>query len=678
MTESIKYSIDKFTKKTLDGWIFSPDTPGKHKEIGITTSNRKMKVTASKYRADLEQSKIGSGDHSFNIVFHPELSEDEYLSAKIMEVSTGISLQSADQISAQRLATKKTVYLEVSDLINFLRHEKRVTGIQRLVSQLCQSIIEEDRKNNYKFCTLLSEADNNLYEIERDAFKGLIGAVLGDIKGDGLTPLINLATSNTVPVNIADGDMLFGTGASFSFQNYTLAIKKLKFEKQIKYGTIVYDLIPYHSRSTLPPELSVRFSLWLSEIVSLSDILVSISEYTKKELDRFILDKNIVPNESQSTFIPLGSHPSIKSSSSKIQSRYFIEDDFCIFVSTIETRKNHAALIKAWEKLLDKNPPQLIIVGKSGWGFHEVQALVQDNKELFRKVTFIHDASDSDLEWLYSNCLFTVYPSLYEGWGLPVTESLTRGKFCICSNTTSLPEAGGIYADYFDPRDINDIASKVLYYIENRSEIKAREALIESSYRPRTWQDYALDLDNLLDATHQGDDIKAVDTSLKGGMIYRFSNVVSSKESFFDYIIHRSTAYSILSQGDWFVPESCGRWLQGNYGAIRIHTSQPQQKVAVYIKYWLPPNLDSISFEIAQNKEYNDLMVLRDSEIAGHKLIKINAVSDQAGCLQIEFIRRSHKKNQHPEPRDLFLSLISVAVAHDLGERIDILEGLLL
>lgn len=100
-----------------------------------------------------------------------------------------------------------------------------MTGIQRLVSQLCQSIIEEDRKNNYKFCTLLSEADNNLYEIERDAFKGLIGAVLGDIKGDGLTPLINLATSNTVPVNIADGDMLFGTGASFSFQNYTLAIK---------------------------------------------------------------------------------------------------------------------------------------------------------------------------------------------------------------------------------------------------------------------------------------------------------------------------------------------------------------------------------------------------------------------------------------------------------------------
>jgi glycosyltransferase involved in cell wall biosynthesis len=581
-------------------------------------------------------------------------------------------------MSAVRLAAKKTVYLEVSDLINFLRHEKRVTGIQRLVSQLCQTIIEEDRKNNYKFCTLLSESDNSLYEIDRDAFKGLISGVLGDIKGDGLTPLINLATGNTVPIDIADGDMLFGTGASFSFQNYTLAIKQLKSHKKIKYGTIIYDLIPYHSRSTLPPELSVRFSLWLSEIVAISDVLVSISEYTKKELDRFIHDRNIESDPSQSTYIPLGSHPSIKSSNSKIRNRYFIEDDFCIFVSTIETRKNHGALIKAWEKLLDVNPPHLIIVGKSGWGFHEVQALVQENKKLFRKVTFIHDASDNDLEWLYANCLFTVYPSLYEGWGLPVTESLTRGKFCICSNTTSLPEAGGVYADYFDPRDIEDIANKISFYIGNRAEIAAREAFIKESYKARTWQDYALDLDNLLDSTHRSADVNISNTLLQGGVIYQFSSVTGSKENFFEYINHRSLAYSTLSQGDWFVPESLGRWLQGNYGSLKIKTPQPGQKVAIYIRYWLSPNLDSVSFEITQSNNYNELVVLKGQEIAGNKLMRINALSDHDGNVEVEFIRRSYKNNSHPDPRDLFLSLISVAVAHDVSDRIDILEGLLL
>jgi glycosyltransferase involved in cell wall biosynthesis len=678
MTDSIKYSIDKFTKRTLDGWIFSPNAPDHHREIGITTKSRKMRTVANKYRADLEQSRIGSGDHSFNLVFSPELTEEEYLSAQIFEIGSGVNLQSGDQMSALRLAAKKIVYLEVSDLINFLRHEKRVTGIQRLVSQLCQSIIEEDRKNNYKFCTLLSEGDNTVYEIERDAFKLLIAAVLGDIKGDGLTPLIDLATSNTSPIDISDGDMLFGTGASFSFQNYTLAIKKLKLEKNIKYGTIIYDLIPYHSRSTLPPELSIRFSLWLSEIVAISDILVSISEYTKKELDQFIIDRNIEPRDSQSTYIPLGSHPSIKSASSKIQNRYFIESDFCVFVSTIETRKNHAALIKAWEKLLDKNPPHLIIVGKSGWGFNEVQALVQENIKLFRKVTFIHDASDSDLEWLYSKCLFTIYPSLYEGWGLPVTESLARGKFCICSNTTSLPEAGGIYADYFDPKNIDDIAQKIGYYVQNRAEIIVKEKKIKDSYNLRTWQDYAIDLDNLLESAHHSEDKIVAYTPLQGGFIYQFSSVISAKESFFEYINHRSTAYSILTQGEWFVPESLGRWLQGNYGSIRIQTPSPLHKVSIYIKYWLPPTLDQISFEFAQNKKYNGLTSLTGHEIAGDKLIKIACVSDEYGKVDIEFIRRSYKRNQHPDPRDLFLSLISVAVANDLGERIDILEGLLL
>lgn len=678
MTDTIKYSIDKFTKRTLDGWIFSPGTPESHKEIGVKTKDRKIRSIANKYRADLEQSKIGSGDHSFNITFSPELSEEEYLTAEIIEISSGLNLHSEDQLSASRLAAKKIVYLEVSDLINFLRHEKRVTGIQRLVSQLCQSIIEEDRKNNYRFCTLLSESDNTLYEIDKEAFKSLIRAVLGDIKGDGLIPLINLATGNTSPIEISDGDMLFGTGASFSFQNYTLAIKKLKLEKSIKYGTIIYDLIPYHSRHTLPPELSVRFSLWLSEIVALSDVLVSISEYTKKELDKFISDKCVEPREAQSTYIPLGSHHSIKSSNSKIQTRYFIENEFCIFVSTIETRKNHAALIKAWEKLLESNPPQLIIVGKSGWGFSEVQALVQDKKELFRKVTFIHDASDGDLEWLYSNCLFTVYPSLYEGWGLPVTESLARGKFCLCSNTTSLPEAGGEYADYFDPKNVEDIANKVRHYLQNRTELRAKESFIKESYKLRTWQDYALDLDNLLESTHESEYTATAELPLIGGRIYNFSSVISSKESFFEYINHRSAAYSTLSQGDWFVPESLGRWLQGNYGSIRVQTPQPNQAVAIYVKYWLPPTLDSISFEMAHNNNYDDLMTLTGQEIAGNKLIKLKAVSDDSGQVEIEFIRRSFKRNQHPDPRDLFLSLISVAIAYDLGERIDILEGLIL
>ena len=63
---------------------------------------------------------------------------------------------------------------------------------------------------------------------------------------------------------------------------------------------------------------------------------------------------------------------------------------------------------------------------------------------------FLEGTSDPDLAALYRRCLFTVYPSLYEGWGLPVTESLCYGKTPLLSRVASLPEAGGEFADYFE------------------------------------------------------------------------------------------------------------------------------------------------------------------------------------------------------------------------------------
>lgn len=64
--------------------------------------------------------------------------------------------------------------------------------------------------------------------------------------------------------------------------------------------------------------------------------------------------------------------------------------------------------------------------------------------------------SDADLAALYSACLFTLYPSVYEGWGLPVWEGLGNGKFCLSSNQGSLPEAGEEFADYADPWNVDE------------------------------------------------------------------------------------------------------------------------------------------------------------------------------------------------------------------------------
>ncbi|MEI9931042.1 MAG: glycosyltransferase [Rhizomicrobium sp.] len=127
---------------------------------------------------------------------------------------------------------------------------------------------------------------------------------------------------------------------------------------------------------------------------------------------------------------------------------------FVLFVSTIEPRKNHAFVFTAWLKLLRrhgaKNCPKLVCVGQQGWLNSEAYARLDASEDLKRQVVILSNVSDVMLSKLYEACICTLYPSLYEGWGLPVTESLCFGKVPIVSHVASLPEAGGLFAEYFE------------------------------------------------------------------------------------------------------------------------------------------------------------------------------------------------------------------------------------
>jgi glycosyltransferase involved in cell wall biosynthesis len=103
----------------------------------------------------------------------------------------------------------------------------------------------------------------------------------------------------------------------------------------------------------------------------------------------------------------------------------------------------------------------------------------------------LNQVNDAELDLLYRHALFTVFPSLYEGWGLPVSESLAYGKFCIASNTSSLPEVGGDLVEYLDSWDLPAWVERLAYYFDNPKELKKREKKIASDYIPITWADTA-------------------------------------------------------------------------------------------------------------------------------------------------------------------------------------------
>jgi glycosyltransferase involved in cell wall biosynthesis len=96
-------------------------------------------------------------------------------------------------------------------------------------------------------------------------------------------------------------------------------------------------------------------------------------------------------------------------------------------------------LLQAWLLACDKNIeiPNLIIVGRKGWMFDHIYTLYHSSGFLKEKIIFLENVTDNALNDLYANCLFTVFPSHTEGWGLGATESLNHGKVCIVSSYAS-------------------------------------------------------------------------------------------------------------------------------------------------------------------------------------------------------------------------------------------------
>jgi len=167
---------------------------------------------------------------------------------------------------------------------------------------------------------------------------------------------------------------------------------------------------------------------------------------------------------------------------------------FILFVSTIERRKNHETLYRAYTRLVDQGErdlPKLVFVGMVGWGVSDFLADLRFDPRISGLVEVLTNVSDADLTWLYKNALFTVFPSLYEGWGLAVAESLASGKFCLASNAASIPEVGGDLIEYLDPWDVPKWAERLKWYFDHPEELKQAEERIKVEYAPKAWQDTA-------------------------------------------------------------------------------------------------------------------------------------------------------------------------------------------
>lgn len=238
-------------------------------------------------------------------------------------------------------------------------------------------------------------------------------------------------------------------------------------KKPIKKIVTVHDLIfvrypQYYSF------FDRKIHLWkFKKAAHLADKIIAISEQTKRDIITYLK----VP-ESKIEVIYQGCHKAFKESQNEelilqTKEKFELPERFILNVGTIEERKNLLNVIKA---LKDTNVP-LIVVGKKTKYFKKVEQFIQQNKI---NVKFLEGVSMEELAVMYKLADIFIYPSFFEGFGIPVIEALFSKTVVITSNTSCLPEAGGPDSLYIDPQNVQDIRSKVKFLWENESERKRR------------------------------------------------------------------------------------------------------------------------------------------------------------------------------------------------------------
>lgn len=410
---------------------------------------------------------------------------------------------------------KPTTWIDISELKGWNGH---FTGIQRVVFNVTKEL-QGNPNLNIKLCRYDYRRNafiETVYSFEEPAYniskngkvkKTFVQKVTGRIKRllptqvkKTLKSIISFTSPPYVSiqkkVNFKKGDTLFIAGAFWTGQ--LKGAIKVRQEVNINITSILYDMVPAIMPQLCTHVTEIDFNREIKKAIRLVDTWICISENTKRDLLKYADDHKLKIRAKDISIIRLGADINTSGKVIPPFTKKNTPKKFLLFVSTVEARKNQHFVYQA-VKLAEQRGialPPIVLVGKHGWHSDDIASILRRDKGIKKKIIWLENADDSRLRWLYKNCLFTIYPSLYEGWGLPVAESITYGKFSLASGVSSIPEVAGDLIDYFSPYDTEEFLSKIALYTKDTDLLKRRELKLKTFVQP-TWKEIVRDLEAL-------------------------------------------------------------------------------------------------------------------------------------------------------------------------------------
>ena len=235
----------------------------------------------------------------------------------------------------------------------------------------------------------------------------------------------------------------------------------------------IHDLTHLVLPEFLPNKFAKFYAKFMMKLAIKKSVKVlTVSENTKKDIIKYF---KVNPDKIEVIYNGVSEDFCIKNKEdiNYLYKKFNIPKDkkLLLYVGNLKPHKNLKRLLEAFSKISNKDDYRLILVGKA---FEHQIDLDSEEKELLIDKYVIHTGvvSNEEIIDLYNLVDLFIFPSLYEGFGLPVIESLACGTNVICSNNSSIPEVGGKLVDYFDPYDVNDIKNKIEKNINKKLDYK--------------------------------------------------------------------------------------------------------------------------------------------------------------------------------------------------------------
>ena len=300
-------------------------------------------------------------------------------------------------------------------------------------------------------------------------------------------------------------DTLFSAGTGWAHLNVD-AIGRLKDSTQVRFILLCYDIIPLLFPKFYNAHDVEQFREYFRVAFPIADLVIVTARRIELDVRDYCHSNGLAI--AATAIASLGADAPYLPSASALPSQ-LRPGRYALFVSTIEPRKGHGMLYRVWRRLLADGVPQacnfkLVFIGRVGWMVDEMLDQINADRTVADSLLIMSNVEDSVLSAVYEGAAFCLYPSVYEGFGLPVVEALSRGKAIIASTGGALPEVVREFSPCLDPADEDAWYGTLKQWITDPSARIPYENAIRARFHCASWGEAAEQLFRAVEALNPG------------------------------------------------------------------------------------------------------------------------------------------------------------------------------